>query len=332
MSESIVRPPAISIVIPVYNASRSIGDTLTTVFAQTRTDYEVLLVDDGSADRAALEQALAPWRHRIRLFRQANAGAGAARNLALAHARGRFVAFIDADDGWTPEFLARQVGLLESHADCDMVWSNGWIRGNTPLAGRTYFATTGSVAAPTFRTLLMQTCTVLTSSVVVRRDVLDAVGRFDGRLRRGQDFDLWLRLAHRGIGMAARTEPLVWRRIHDQNLSGDSVTEIRRAMTVLEGIPRKLALDASEISFVQQRLAQLNAQLELELGKRALRAGDIASAQDHLSRTQALGTWKVRAVVVAMRIAPGLLRRAYLRAHPLGPNELATHDRPATAV
>src|SRR5919199_5113885 len=121
------RPPVISVVIPVYNASRSIGDTLTTVFAQTRTDFEVLLVDDGSSDAAALDRAIAPWRHRIRFFRQPNAGAGAARNLAIANAAGRFVAFIDADDGWTPEFLERQVGLLESHADRDMVWSNGWI-------------------------------------------------------------------------------------------------------------------------------------------------------------------------------------------------------------
>jgi GT2 family glycosyltransferase len=317
------RPLTVSIVIPVYNASRSIGDTLTTVFAQTRSDYEVLLVDDGSSDVDALEEAIAPWRHRIRLFRQQNAGAGAARNLGIANATGRFVAFIDADDGWTPEFLERQVGLLESGLDYDMVWSNGWIRGSTPLAGRTYFDSTGCTAAPTFESLLTQTCTVLTSSVVIRREPLEAVGGFDRRLRRGQDFDLWLRLAHRGIGMAAGPEPLVWRRVHDQNLSGDAVTEIRRAITVLEGIPRKLALDSRELGLVQQRLTHLTAYLELELGKRALRAGDLPAAREHFARIRALRTWKVRAVLMAMRISPGLLRRAYLHAQPL---QLARKD------
>src|SRR5690242_7788515 len=193
-----IRPPTISVVIPVYNASRSIADTLTTVFAQTRTDYEVLLVDDGSSDVIALDQAIAPWRHRIRQFRQHNAGAGAARNLGINNSVGQFIAFIDADDGWMPEFLERQVRLLEMRQDLGMVWTNGLIRGNTPLAGRTYFETTQSCEPPSFHSLLVQTCTVLTSSVVVRRTALEAVGGFDQRIRRGQDFDLWLRLAHRG--------------------------------------------------------------------------------------------------------------------------------------
>jgi GT2 family glycosyltransferase len=330
MSPSIRRAPVISVVIPVYNASRSIGDTLTTVFAQTRTDFEVLLVDDGSSDGDALDRALAPWRHRIRLFWQQNAGAGAARNLALANAAGRFVAFIDADDGWTPRFLERQIGLLETRPDYDMVWSNGLIRGTTPLAGRTYFDTTASYDPPTFRSLLLQTCTVLTSSVVARREVLEAVGGFDRRLRRGQDFDLWLRLAHRGIGMAASLEPLVWRRVHDSNLSGDAVTEIRRAITVLEGIPRKLTLDTNELGLVQQRLSELSAQLELELGKRALRAGDLVSARQHFAHIHSLRTWKLRAVLMAMWISPGLVRAAYLRVQPLQANEF--HDTPLPAA
>jgi glycosyltransferase involved in cell wall biosynthesis len=325
-------PPTISVVIPVYNASRSIADTLTTVFAQTRTDYEVLLVDDGSSDVVALDQAIAPWRHRIRQFRQQNAGAGAARNLAINNSVGQFVAFIDADDGWMPEFLERQVRLLEMRRDLDMVWTNGLIRGNTPLAGRTYFETTASAAPPSFQSLLLQTCTVLTSSVVVRRSALDAVGGFDRRIRRGQDFDLWLRLAHRGIGMAARPEPLVWRRVHENNLSGDAISEVRRAITVLEEVPRKLMLTPDELGIVQQRLTQLGAQLELELGKRALRTGDLVGAQQHFSRTHALRTWKVRAVAMAMRISPALVRRAYLRAQPPQQNEGPQSESPVTAA
>jgi glycosyltransferase involved in cell wall biosynthesis len=326
------RPPTISVVIPVYNASRSIADTLTTVFAQTRTDYEVLLVDDGSSDVIALDQAIAPWRHRIRLFRQHNAGAGAARNLGINNSVGQFIAFIDADDGWMPEFLERQVRLLEVRQDLGMVWTNGLIRGNTPLAGRTYFETTQSCEPPSFHSLLVQTCTVLTSSVVVRRTALEAVGGFDQRIRRGQDFDLWLRLAHRGVGMAARPEPLVWRRVHENNLSGDAITEIRRALTVLELVPRKLMLTTDELGLVQERLTQLSAQLELELGKRALRAGDLVSAQGHFSRTHALRRWKVRAVQMAMRISPGLVRRAYLHAQPLQPHENPQNETPLTAA
>jgi hypothetical protein len=123
---------------------------------------------------------------------------------------------------------------------------------------------------------------------------------------------------YRGIVMEARSEPLVWRRVHDDNLSGDAATELRRAITVLEGIPLKLPLDAGELELVQRRLATLNAQVELELGKRPLRAGDIAGAKAHLSRTAAIGNWKLRAVTLAARVAPDLLRRVYLRSRPLG--------------
>jgi len=78
-----------------------------------------------------------------------------------------------------------------------------------------------------------------------------------------------------------------------------------------------LTLDVHELGLVQQRLMTLTAQLELEGGKRALRLGDLVTAQQHFAALQALRTWKVRAVQVAMRISPALLRRAYLRAQPL---------------
>jgi len=326
MNQLMSRRPAISVIVPVYNASATIGDTIRSLFSQTRTDYEVVLVDDGSTDTKELERALDPWRYRIRHLRQSNAGAGAARNLGLAYASAPFIAFLDADDRWTPEFLERQVARLENDPACDMIWSDGWIHGDTPLSGRRYFDSTRSVAAPSFRSLVLQTCSVLTSSVVVRKTAIDAVGGFDAGLRRGQDFDLWLRLAHREIGMAVEPEPLVWRRVHENNLSGDRFTEIRRAMAVLEGMPHKLRLAADEQVLVRQRLGRLGAQLDLELGKCALRTGDFEVAQDHLSRTLPLGTWKVRAVMMAMRISPALLRRAYLRARPLAPQEMRAID------
>jgi glycosyltransferase involved in cell wall biosynthesis len=218
MNQLMSRRPAVSVIVPVYNASPTIGDTVTSLFSQTRNDYEVVLVDDGSTDTRELERALDPWRYRIRHLRQTNAGAGAARNLGLAYASAPFIAVLDADERCTPELLDRQVTRLENDPSCDMTWSDGWIHGDTPLSGRRYFESTRSVAAPSFRSLVLQTCSVLTSSVVIRRTEIEAVGGFDAGLRRGQDFDLWLRLAHRPVGMAIEPEPLVWRRVHEQSV------------------------------------------------------------------------------------------------------------------
>lgn len=314
--------PAVSVVIPAYNAADCIVNALASIALQTWTDHEVIVIDDGSSDAALLEAAIAPWRSRIRFHRQQHAGAGAARNRALAMARGRYVAFLDADDEWTPEFLERQVAVLETRPECDLVWSDGWIRGHAFLTGRRYFDTTGAVDPPSFRTLLQQTCSVLTSSVVARRGSLLAVRGFDARIRRGQDWDLWLRMAHNGSVMAVNPAPMVWRTVRKDTLSGDEVAQLRRAVSVLVGIPRKLRLDTTELGLVHDRLVRLGMQLDLELGKQALRSGDIALAQAHFAHSRTSGSWKLRCVALALRVAPTLVRRTYLRSRPDG------HTRP----
>lgn len=316
MSRLLEGCPAVSIIVPVYNAADCIANALASVAVQTWRDYEVIVIDDGSLDAPQLEAAIAPWRQLIRFHRQGNAGAGAARNRGLALARGRYVAFLDADDEWTPEFLERQMALLQQPPGCDFVWSDGWIRGQTSLSGRRYFETTGSVEAPSFQSLLQQTCTVLTSSVVARRASLSAVRGFDARIRRGQDWDMWLRMAYNGTMMAVNPAPLVWRTVRRDNLSGDEVAQLRRALTVLQAIPRKLRLEMDELGLVHERLVQLGMQLDLELGKRALRSGDLIGAQAHFASSRGLRSWKVRCVALAVRVAPALVRRTYLRSRP----------------
>ena len=119
--KSIVRP-AVSVIIPAFRASRDIPVALDSVFAQTFADFEVIVVDDGSPDSAELKAAIAPYRSRLQFIQQANRGAGAARNAGIRAARGRFIAFLDADDRWAPEFLARQVYFLEANRTCALVY------------------------------------------------------------------------------------------------------------------------------------------------------------------------------------------------------------------
>jgi hypothetical protein len=157
---------------------------------------------------------------------------------------------------------------------------------------------------------------VLTSAVVARRVAIQAVHGFDARIRRGQDWDMWLRMAHSGVRMIANSAPLVWRTVRRTNLSGDGLAELRRAMDVLECIPRKIRLSTAELGVVHQRLVQLQMQIDLELGKRALASGDLVTARTHFQRTSSLGGWKVRCVSMGIRMAPRLLRLAYLRARP----------------
>lgn len=106
----------VSVIIPFHNSGLSLGGCLESVFQQTYKNLEVIVVDDGSTDDP--ESILAPFRDRIKLLRQSNQGQGAARNLGLENATGTYVAFLDADDEFKPDFAATCVDFLQRHTSC----------------------------------------------------------------------------------------------------------------------------------------------------------------------------------------------------------------------
>lgn len=109
-------PPLVSVVIPTYNRSRLLLETLQSVFAQTFRDFEVIVVNDGSTDDTL--EVLRRFGARVRVISQQNGGIGVARNRGIAEASGHYVALLDHDDLWMPEKLARQVQFLEEHHEC----------------------------------------------------------------------------------------------------------------------------------------------------------------------------------------------------------------------
>ena len=130
--------PVVSIIIPAYQAAADIREALDSVFSQNFSHFEVIVVNDGSPDTPELEAAIAPYQSRLRYIAQANRGAGAARNTGLRAARGKYVAFLDADDLWSADCLHRHVWFLDAHADCAMVYGDALITGESPLAVRTF--------------------------------------------------------------------------------------------------------------------------------------------------------------------------------------------------
>ena len=121
-----------------YNVAPYIGAAVSSVLAQTYTDFELIVVNDGSPDTPALEAALAPYLDRIIYLTQENRGLSGARNTALRAARGAFVALLDSDDLWEPNYLAVQLAALESNPTLDVIYPNAIWFGDTILAGRRY--------------------------------------------------------------------------------------------------------------------------------------------------------------------------------------------------
>lgn len=192
--------PLVSVVIPAYNAERFVLGALRSVLAQNYASLEILLVDDGSRDgTVALVEREAP---EVRIIRQRNAGAAAARNTGLRAARGDLICLLDADDGWFPGKLAAQVEHLRQHPDVGLVFHD-WLvwqpREDGDYAPPALPATCppgiDAACSGWIYSRLLLDCIVHTSTVMMRREVVAATGLFDTMLINGEDYNYWLRVA-----------------------------------------------------------------------------------------------------------------------------------------
>jgi len=303
--------PRVSVIIPAYNAAAFIGETLASVYAQTSKNFEVIVVNDGSPDTEDLECELARFPEKLRYVKQENQGAAAARNTGIKNARGEFVAFLDADDTWLPNFLEKQLELLQ-RTGADFVYADALLTGNSPLAGRTFMEVQPSRGEVTAASLLAVQVTVLTSTVLARKEPVIAVGMFDVTLRRGHDFELWLRLAKHNIRFAYQREVLAHHRILETGLSGGTISQLERTLSVLDKIRTRDDLSEKEKAALQLNLNRTRAELALEEGKDHLLSKDFQAAAGAFRQARELaGGWKLRLVCAGMQLAPDLLRRVY---------------------
>jgi glycosyltransferase involved in cell wall biosynthesis len=200
------RDPRVSIVIAVYNGAPTIERALASVFAQTYTDYEVIVVNDGSTDDTAA--VLARFGDKIRLITQGNRGLSAARNAGVRASTGEYVAFLDDDDEWMPEKLARCVPVLDADRDCALVYT---LALKVDPQGRPMGADArpDGAESPTMNEMLAHPWNVVPSQFVVRRDVFERAGGFHERFITSCE-DLYFLLGAREYGhFGCVLEPLV---------------------------------------------------------------------------------------------------------------------------
>ncbi|MBA3243065.1 MAG: glycosyltransferase [Acidobacteria bacterium] len=303
--------PAVSVVVPAYNVARYIAGALDSVFAQTFEDYEVIVINDGSPDTPELEHALEPYRGRLIYLRQENGGVSAARNAGIRAARGEFVAHLDPDDLWEPEYLAAQLEALGRDPAVDVLYPNALIFGDAPEAGREFMDWCPSEGEVTVEALLRQRCHVM-CSVTARREALVRAGLFDEGLRCSEDFDLWLRVLKGGGRIAYQRRVLVRYRRHAASHTADFVWLNTSLLRVLDKAERTLELTPGEREALEGMRRHARATLELNEGKRAFFRGDARVAVASLSAANAyFKSRRIACVVLLMRLSPKLLRRAY---------------------
>lgn len=184
--------PNVSVIIPTFNRKEMVTCAIKSVLEQSYRHFELIVVDDGSSDGTTPH--LESQFNEVIVMRQKNQGVSAARNAGIKAAKGELIAFLDSDDLWLPRKLKRQVAFFNQHPTAVICQTEEiWIRdGRRVNPKRRHQKPTGMIFEPS-----LALCLVSPSAVMLKRTLLDEVGRFDETLPACEDYDLWLRIAWR---------------------------------------------------------------------------------------------------------------------------------------
>jgi len=226
--------PKFSIIIPLYNKEAHIIDTLESVFKQTFTDYEVIVVNDGSTDNSL--QLVTELEHgNLFIFNNNNQGVSHARNFAMLQAKGEYFAFLDADDIWLNNHLEKLNNLITTYPNSGMYCTNYIFNYNNKFNTYTYFPTipkdkNWSGIVPDFFIDSLIYRIALTSATAIPREITSEIGFFDTNFTSGQDTDYWIRIALKKTVAFTKEHTVMYMAGADNRISDSSVRK-RRCIT-----------------------------------------------------------------------------------------------------
>ncbi|MEP0885156.1 glycosyltransferase [Trichocoleus sp. ST-U3] len=200
--------PLISVIIPVYNGEKTLQETIESVLNQTLTDFELIVINDGSQD-ATLEIVERIQDPRLKAFSYANAGQATSRNRGISHACGEYISFIDADDLWTPDKLEAQLRALQDNSQAAVAYS--WTKCIDELGNFSRRGSHISVSGDVYAKLLLIDFIENGSNPLIRAQAIAEVGGFDESMTPSEDRDLWLRLAARYHFVAVPSPQVLYR-------------------------------------------------------------------------------------------------------------------------
>ena len=199
--------PRVSVLMPVYNCEPYIARAIESVFEQTYRDFELIVADDGSTDRSGEIAASFP---EVRYYARPHSGISPTRNFLLEKVKGEWIAFLDADDLWTPDKLALQMAYLDAHPDCEIIFCRY----------RNFTDIPDEELSPAQKNLLGREIQNYLPGAVMRKELFDRFGNFSPSCAYGEDTDWTARLIMGGIDISQRLEEFLYlRRVHAGNIS-----------------------------------------------------------------------------------------------------------------
>jgi glycosyltransferase involved in cell wall biosynthesis len=309
--------PKVSVIIPVYNVTKYIPEALDSLRAQTYRDFETILVNDGCPDTENLEKTLEPYAAEVKYIKTGKwASVSSSRNTGILASQAPYVAFLDGDDTWDPEYLRVHAGMLDDDPGIDLVYGNQIYFGESSWAGSLGMDRMPSEGEVTVKKLIFRECT-LPISVTARREILLRAGLFDPAILGGEDLDLWIRVARAGGRIAYHRQPLFRYRLRVSSLSDDKLDLLIKGLIVYEKHLKLPGIAAEERVWLETAIRKQHATIDFVKGKKALYAGNYDEARKRLSHaTKVLRTPKLLVAVLALRMMPRLVHKYILRRYP----------------
>ena len=285
----------VSVIMPAYNAEKYIADSIRSVIAQTYSNWELIVVDDGSTDRtAAVVQEFVSRDSRIKYIYQENGRLGKARNTGIANSSGPLIAFLDSDDLWIETKLERQTrALVENNAD--VVFSDAYIFKGDDTSDETkaFRSPAGRFSGPDLLDSLIRLNWIAVLTALLKRTALDRVGLFqeEKEYHGVEDYDLWLRLAEAGVVFYGLSDVLARYRQHGAAMSSVRSNIYKPMLLVVQKHIGQTSLSERE---KQKRITNLYRELISVL----IDEGKISEARAFIHE---LYNWNRKSIVTALQ-------------------------------
>lgn len=299
----------ISVIIPTYNAERTILETIESVQKQTFKDFEIVIINDGSSDRT-LNLVDEIGDNRIKIFTYENGGLPTARNRGISHSTGEFITFLDADDLWTPNKLERQLNLLNANPEADVAYSWTYFMDESENARTINPGDPVYLEGNVYANLLSKNFIASGSNVLITREAVETIGEFDPECGGSADWDYWIRLASQYSFVVVPEHQIYYRR--SAGAMSSKIDKMKLdCLTVFEKTFQSAPLEfqclkGSSLAWIHQYFTDLylryscdkysNDQAALSLWK-SIRLEPTLLLQEH--------TWKLTKWLIKKRIFPG---------------------------
>ena len=264
----------VSVIVPAHNHARFIAQTLDSVLAQTYSDVEIIVVDDGSTDNT--QGVLEAYRDRIQYIYQQNQGPSAARNVGIGVSQGKYLLFLDADDLIPPQKLELQVNALSAHPEWGLVYS-GW-QYVDERGARILFEIRPNKQGVLLKELLLRSFFFPIAAALVRRECFQTSGLFDESLRAAEDTDLWARMAKAGYSFGYLDEILFQYRVVKGSATGNIQHQMMYEFNRLDKFFASADLGDDIVSLKSKAYSVLM----FESAAKYYYAGDISMGRDYL--------------------------------------------------